>query len=265
MSIPHFGPNRQGQSSAEGASLTSPCRLSLEKGVAVAWFALLNDLAASLGDPFAVLSDDEIERAERFKFQKDREQYVLGRGLLRKILSCYCGIEAGKLRFRYGARGKPYLVEEQTESNLMFSLAQTRGAVLCAVTRAREVGVDLEYVTEEIDDQTLAEQYFSQNEAAALSALPLGSRQKAFLKCWTRKEAYIKAKGEGLYLDLRSFEVFDSAESAPHLHIENNPKESARWTLLDLDVPGNYIAALAIECQNCRVSCRQWPQNLLSP
>jgi 4'-phosphopantetheinyl transferase len=264
MTVPNFEKDGQVSSSTGGAPSIHACRLSLEKGHAVAWFALLTDLAPNVDYLRTTLADDEIERAERFKFQKDKEQYVLGRGFLREILSCYCGIEAGKLRFHYGARGKPYLSEEQAQSNLKFNFAQTKGAVLCAVTRDGEIGVDLEYLTREIDDLALAEQYFSANEVAALSALPVETRQKGFLKFWTRKEAYIKAKGEGLYLDLKSFEVFDSAESAARLHIENNPKESARWTLVDLDVPGNYIAALVIESQDCRVSCRQWPPERLN-
>jgi 4'-phosphopantetheinyl transferase len=264
MMVPNFEKDGQASSSTGGASSIHAGRLSLEMGHAVAWFALLTDLAPNADNLRATLAHDEIERAERFKFQKGKEQYVLGRGFLREILSCYCGIEADKLRFRYGARGKPYLIEEQAGSNFMFNYAQTKAAVLCAITREAEIGVDIEYVTNEIDDQALAEQYFSPDEATALSALPVGARQRAFLKCWTRKEAYIKAKGEGLHLDLKSFEVFDSAESAARLHIENNPKESARWTLVDLDVPGDYIAALAIESQNCRVNCRQWSRRMIN-
>jgi 4'-phosphopantetheinyl transferase len=264
MMIPNFEKDGQASSSTGGAPSIHACRLSLEKGQAVAWFAFLTDLTPNADNLRATLAHNEIERAERFKFQKDKEQYVLGRGFLREILSGYCGIEADRLRFRYGARGKPYLIEEQAGSNFMFNYAQTKAAVLCAITRDAEIGVDLEYVTNEIDDQALAEQYFSPDEATALSALPVGARQRAFLQCWTRKEAYIKAKGEGLYLDLKSFEVFDSAESAVRLHIANNPKESARWTLADLDVPGNYVAALAIENQSCQVSCRQWPPGLIN-
>ncbi len=262
MTDPHSEEGHQHDSSTRGASPTRACRLSLERGEALAWFALLDDLAPSLAGFSATLTGDETERAERFKFQKDREQYVLGRGLLREILSCYSGIEPGELRFRYGAHGKPYLIEERAEPNLMFNFSQTKRAVICAVTRDGEIGVDLEDVKEGIDDAALAEQYFSANEVAALAALPSGARQKAFLKCWTRKEAYIKARGEGLFLDLRSFEVFESGNGMPRLHIEKNPQESERWTLVDLEVPASYVAALAMECQGCRVRCHQWPRDI---
>jgi 4'-phosphopantetheinyl transferase len=262
MTDPHSEEGHQRDSSTWGASPARDCRLSLEKGEALVWFAMLDDLAPSLGSFSTTLTGDETQRAKRFKFQKDREQYVLGRGLLRKILSCYSGMEPGELRFRYGPHGKPYLIGERPEPNLMFNFSQTERAVICAVARDGEIGVDLEYVNEGIDDAALAEQYFSASEAAALAALPLKARQKAFLKCWTRKEAYIKATGAGLFLDLRGFEVFESVNGAPRLHIAKNPQESERWTLVDLEVPAGYVAALAMECRGCRVRCHHWPGDI---
>lgn len=258
MTGPKFEEDHQSDVSMNRVPSTPASRLSLEKGEVLAWFALLRGLEPRFGDFLATLTADEIERVERFKFQEDREQYVLGQGLLREILSCYSGLAPGELRFRHAARGKPYLAENRAESKLMFNFSRSQGAVLCAVTRDGEIGVDLEYVKEGIDDRALAEHYFSSSEGAALAALPFGARQKAVLKCWTRKEAYIKARGEGLFLDLRSFEVFDSVDLAPRLNIEKNPQESARWTLVDLEVPTDYVGALAIECLGCRVSCRQW-------
>jgi 4'-phosphopantetheinyl transferase len=224
-----------------------------------AWFAFLDDLMPRISSFRATLAADEIEKAERFQFQKDRDQYVLARGLLREILSRYSGILPRKLRFRYGTHGKPSLI---AEPDLTFNLSHAQGAVVCALTRDCEVGVDLEYLREDIDDRALAQRYFSPGEVSVLAGLPSGARQKAFLTCWTRKESYIKARGEGLSLDLRSFDVLDHADSAPRLQIGSDPREAARWALVDLDVPAGYVAALAIEGHGHSVNCRQWPKDI---
>jgi 4'-phosphopantetheinyl transferase len=227
------------------------------------WFAFFDDLVPRFDSFLATLTADEIERAERFRLQRDRDQYVLARGLLREILSRSSGAHPSELRFRYGAHGKPALIAEPRDADLAFNLSHAHRSVVCAVTRDRQVGVDLEYPREGragiIDHQALAERFFSPHEVAVLTQLPSRSRQKAFLTCWTRKEAYIKARGDGLSLNLRSFEVFDSIDLAPRLHIESDPREAARWVLADLDVPAGYVAALAIEGDVRKVSCQQWP------
>jgi 4'-phosphopantetheinyl transferase len=220
------------------------------------WFAHLASLRPCFESFFATLAKDEIERAERFKVASARERYVLGRGLLREILSRYCGIAAAALRFRYGTHGKPALAEA---AGLLFNDSHTHGAVICAVARDCEIGIDLEHIREDVDDLGLAEQYFSAAEAAALARIPVRERQKAFLTCWTRKEAYIKARGEGLSMDLRSFEVFESVDAPVRLRIRNDPEEACRWSLMDLDVPAGYLAALVAEGQGHRVTTRVWP------
>jgi 4'-phosphopantetheinyl transferase len=238
------------------SSCARSTRRSLGKETVQVWFAFLDDLMPRFGSFLATLAEDEIEKAGRFRFQRDRDEYVLARGLLREILSRCSGIHPGELRFRYGARGKPALIAEPGDADLAFNLSHAQRAVICAVTRDREVGVDLEYLREDVGDRELAERFFSPRETAVLTRLPSGARQKAFLTCWTRKEAYIKARGEGLSLDLRSFDVLDSGDPAPRLHIESDPREAARWALADLNVPSGYVAALAIEGDAHKVSYR---------
>jgi 4'-phosphopantetheinyl transferase len=240
-----------------GSSLPRPARLSLGKEDVHVWFAFLDDMALRRRAFLATLAADEIERADRFHFRKDSDQYVLARGLLREILSRYRGIHPGELRFCYGAYGKPALATER-DDDLAFSLSHAHEAVVYAVTRGREVGVDLEYVSGDIDDRALAERCFSSCEASMLGLLPSNLRQKAFLTCWTRKEAYIKARGEGLSLALQSFDVLAQGDPAPRLRIESDPKEAARWSLADLEAPAGFVAALAIEGVIHRVCYHQW-------
>ena len=209
---------------------------------------------------FATLSADEIERAERFQFRKDKEQYVLSRGLLREILSRYSGIHPEKLKFRYGAHGKPFLIVEGQEAGFPFNLSHTQGAVVCAVSRDCEVGVDIECLSPEVKDPVFVERYFSPEEVAVLARLNPDVRQRFVLVCWVRKEAYAKAKGEGLFLNPQNFQVCDSFDAAPRLRIEHNPEEAARWSLVDLNVPADYVAALAMESGH-RVCFRHWPRD----
>jgi 4'-phosphopantetheinyl transferase len=241
-----------------GSSLPRPALLSLGKEDVHVWFAFMDDMVPSFRSFLATLAADEISKTGRFHFQKDRDRYVLTRGLLREILSRYRGSRPGELQFCYSAHGKPALIAERGDERLSFNLSHANAAVVYAVTRGREVGVDLEYVSGDIDDRELAERCFSPREASALRLLPSGLRQKAFMTCWTRKEAYIKASGEGLSLNLESFDVLAQGDPAPRLHIESDPREAARWSLADLEAPAGYVAALAIEGNAHRVRYRQW-------
>lgn len=247
--------------SPESSAARSSCR-SFGKNDVHVWFGFLDDLMPQFDSFFAILAADEVEKAGRFQFHRDRNQYVVARGLLRTILSRYSGIHPGDLRFCYGAHGKPALIAERGRADLAFNLSHAHQAVVCAVTRNRGVGVDLEYLREDISDPGLAERFLSPREAALLAKLPSCARQKTFLTCWTRKEAYIKARGEGLSLNLRSFSVFDFDELSPRLDIASDPKEAARWTLVDLEVAASYVSALAIEGHGHRVRCRQWPADI---
>jgi 4'-phosphopantetheinyl transferase len=125
--------------------------------------------------------------------------------------------------------------------------------------------MNLEYLRENIDDRALVEHYFSAGEAAVLARLPFSARQKAFLMCWTCKEAYIKAGGEGLSIDLRSSDALDSGDSESRLHLRSNRGEAAPWALMDLEAPAGYVSALAMEGHEHRASCRLWPSDIATP
>jgi 4'-phosphopantetheinyl transferase len=173
------------------------------------------------------LSHDEWTRAQRFVFATDRRRFVAARGALRAVLGRYTEQAPERLRFGYGTQGKPYLADA---GNLEFNLSHSAELAVLALARGRRVGVDLEYKRELQDLEALAQHTFAPGEWAALLSVPTESRHQRFFRCWTRKEAYLKARGDGLSFPLEAFEV--SLDTEPRL-ITNRlePNEPNRWDL----------------------------------
>ena len=214
------------------------------------WHANLDEHEA--GPLKALLTEDEVSRADRFHFAKDRNHYTVARGLLRKLLAGYLAKSASDLRFAYAEKGKPALDEGQQSLN--FNLAHSHGCVIYAFSRGREVGVDLEFKREGLEAEKIAERFFSPPEIVALRALPLELRRQAFFDCWTRKEAYIKARGDGLSLPLDRFDVsLAPGEAAALLRNHQDPAEVTRWTMQSIPVPVGYVAALVVEGHDWRL------------
>lgn len=154
-----------------------------------------------------VLSEDEWERARRFRFDKHRRQYVVGRGALRTLLAAYLGIDPKAVRFTYGPRGKPFLAPPLDGRGLQFNLSNSDELALVGFVLGRELGVDVEFLRRMNDCEEIAERFFSDSERQVLRTIPFPAKQEAFFNCWTRKEAYLKAVGEGLAAPLDSFDV----------------------------------------------------------
>ncbi len=212
------------------------------------------------------LSEDELRRAERFHFPRDRSSFVVARGTLREILSLYVGVPPGLLRFDYNAFGKPELAGAQGESRVRFNLSHAGGLALYAVAAGRDVGVDIEAVRESVNCEELASSFFSRREVAALLALPACDRRRAFFECWARKEAYIKGRGEGLSLPLDSFDVsLAPGEPAALLAARDERAGAARWSLCELKAGPGYAAAIAVEGGGWRLRCWRWPPDKVAP
>ncbi len=208
------------------------------------------------------LSEEEFARADRFHFCRERERFIACRGVLRTILSRYSCIEPRQLRICYGPYGKPCLEEEVEKDKLQFNLSHSQGLALYAFTRGRKIGVDLEYIRRMPDFGQIAARFFSQNENSALNALPESQRQEAFFNCWTRKEAYIKAIGDGLMHPLNSFDVsLAPGEPARLLNVEGDPEKASRWSLKSLNPAPGYVAALAVAGQDWQLQWKRWPGN----
>lgn len=208
-----------------------------------------------------ILTDDELDRANRFSFEIDRQRFIAARGTLRSILSRYITIYPGHLRFYYNQYGKPFLAPEFNSTLLNFNLSHSGSMALYAITRNMEIGVDVEGVRSDFENEEIAERFFSVNEVAILRTIPTEKKLEAFYNCWTRKEAYIKAHGKGLSLPLDSFDVSFAPWEPPALLItKDEPPERSLWTLLDLQPGPGYMGALAVKGIGCRFRYWEWNQ-----
>jgi 4'-phosphopantetheinyl transferase len=190
---------------------------------------------------------DERARASRFHFARDRRRFVVGRGLLREIVGLYLDLRPDQVRFDYGQQGKPRLADGMGDGSLQFNLAHSHELALVALVRNRAIGVDLEQVRDLPDADQLASQFFSKHEYAALQALPAEQRLVGFFNCWTRKEAYVKATGDGLNCPLGEFDVsLAPGEPARLLRVRGNPGAACRWSMWSLAPGPGYIGALAL-------------------
>ncbi len=205
------------------------------------------------------LSDDELARVELCPSEQKKSHVVVARGLLRTLLSSYIDAAPADIRFLYSARGKPALSSSGAAGSLQFNLAHSRGLVLYAVTSGCRIGVDVEWMCSSDKFERIAERFFSARERAMLSALPAVDRRAAFFNCWTRKEAYMKATGEGLARPLHSFSVSLVPGAPPQLlEMEGDAVEAARWSLYSLTPAANFAAALAVEGQAHRIMRWAW-------
>ena len=206
----------------------------------------------------AVLSRDELLRAARFHFPKDRDHFVAARGLLRTLLGQYTGANPRMLRVGYGPHGKPFLETGSGTGSLKFNISHSHGLCLLAFSLGREVGIDVEYLRpSQSDDEDIVMRFFAPAEAAALGALPPDLRQKEFFTFWSRKEAYLKARGFGAAMELRSFDVSGRPdERTGRIDIKGDEKAS-RWSLTDLDPGPRYAAALAAEGHDWQLTYRE--------
>jgi len=204
-----------------------------------------------------LLSADERERAERFHFANDRAHFIAARALLRTLLGRYLDLPPRHLSFSYSPYGKPALAGEGEGRALRFNVSHSHGVALYAFARGREVGVDVEYVRPDVVGESIAERCFSAQEVATLRSLPAEVQPRAFFNCWTRKEAFIKARGEGLSFPLDQFEVaLDPKEPAALISIGGDRREASRWSLQALPVEEGYVAALAVEGHGWRLERR---------
>lgn len=195
-----------------------------------------------------LLSQDERERARQYHADIDRERYIVARALLRIILGKYLEAEPARLRFVYGPNGKPDLVESLMSHRLRFNLSHSNGWTLYAITYDREIGVDIEHIRPGVDVLGIAKRWFSRNEHVALHALPSPLHVQAFYTAWTRKEAYLKALGQGLAGGLDNFEVSLRPSEPATLNVHaQDPHEVLRWKLEDVPIGRDYAATVAAE------------------
>ena len=210
------------------------------------------DLEDAVADD-TYLSPDERERAGRIAAQRHRQRFVAARSVLRCLLAQYLGCEPAEVAFAYGEHGKPAL----QEGDLCFNLSHSHEMALYAVARARAVGVDVEWPRPKVAHEQIAERFFSLEEREALSSVSTPEKKAAFYNIWTRKEAYIKARGDGITAGLDTFGVSLGAEAAL-VHSDEGQAALARWRLQALAPSPGDVAALCaagawrVRCLRCR-------------
>ena len=222
------------------------------------WTAGL-DHAEDVVDRLAgVLSQDERQRAARFYFRRDAMRFIVGRATLRGILGGSLGVEPGALVFTYGARGKPEL-GEPSGWGLQFSVSHSADLAVYAVTHGRRVGVDVERLRPSVEIEAIADRTFSPRERDTLRRLPPAQRCEGFFNCWTRKEAYIKALGEGFAYPLERFSVSLAPGAPARLEaVDDDPSEAAGWTMEALEPPAGFVGAVIVEGPPTRLVCSRW-------
>jgi 4'-phosphopantetheinyl transferase len=227
------------------------------------WTAELEWAPAELDALSEALSPDEHARARRFRFERDRHHYIAGRGILRHILAAYLDQQPSELQFTYSPSGKPSLAASPDPNGLCFNLSHSHALAVYALTRNREIGVDVERLRTDFPCEQIAERFFSPQEVSKLRGLPDPMKYKAFFNCWTRKEAYIKATGEGLSIGLDRFEVsLAPEEQAALLNAVDDPSEAARWTIEKLSPGHGYVGAVAVKGRGLEFKYYRWPLDL---
>ena len=226
---------------------TSPPNIALPSKDIHVWKASLQVDAEQAEKFWKTLSKEEKARAHRFRFPEHRDYFIAARGILRALLHKYLPLQPVDFEFSYGAQGKPSL---EQFPDLQFNVSHSRGVALFAFAKCGDIGVDIEYVDPAIEFELIAPRFFSKNEAATLLDLPVDRRPAVFFNCWTRKEAFIKAKGGGLSIPLDQFEVTLLEEDVPKLvTIDGALQEVHQWSLFSFFPERGMIGALAIKAK----------------
>jgi 4'-phosphopantetheinyl transferase len=215
----------------------------LERTQVHVWTASLAAECETLTDSYAALTTEERARAASLRSPQLRRRFVGARAFLRWLLSSYLRVDASTLRLGYADHGKPYVV---SDSGLCFNLSHSEDMVMYAFAAWRDVGIDIEATTNDVDIAGVARHAFSPAECEALAALSPEERSAAFFRIWTRKEAYVKARGDGLGYPTRTFSVSHLRGGSDVLVADERQAEAASdWRVVGLTAPDGFCAALS--------------------
>ena len=227
----------------QSANMHAGCSSQLSKNDVHIWTMPAKASDAVVAQFERVLSEDEAKRAARFRFSHLRDSFVITHGVLRHLLGRYLSLDPARICFTYGDKGKAAVA---SADNLQFNLTHSGGIAAVAFATGCQLGMDAEHIRPVEEMQQIANHYFAAEEAAELMLLPESEREPAFFRCWTRKEAYIKAIGDGLSCALDSFQVTLLPNAPPRLiHIGGDRVAAEMWSLHDLGLAPGYAAALA--------------------
>ena len=222
------------------------------------WAASLEQPAATVRVLESLLSIQELNRAERFRNERDRRRYVVAHGILRDVLAGYRKADPRTLRFTVDKNGKPALSDERGPTALRFNLSHTADMALIAVTLGREIGVDVECIRPISELDSIVESHFTARERDTLRTMASTAKPSAFYRCWTRKESYAKATGEDLSATLGGFDTMLS--SGPADLSLADPRRASGWNLHELLPADGYVGAVAIDGPVGRILSWRWAE-----
>lgn len=234
----------------------------LQKNEIHIWRANLNLPALALHKISAWLSPEESARAQRLINVIHQQRYRASHAILRDILAKYVGIKPHMLRFQFSTHGKPCLDKGQNQLHLQFNMTHSRDMALYAVTSNIEVGIDIEYIQSHLEGMKIAKRYFSENEYEQLLSLPEPEQLNGFYRCWTRKEAFLKAIGLGLSFPLKNFDMdlLDMSQGTL-LRIEGNQQlqnPDLQWQIESIPVDDNFSATIAYPGEKTAIVYLDW-------
>ncbi len=219
---------------------------AIEKNHVHVWLAATEQSKAEFSRLTSYLSIDEMQRVEQFRFDKHRHRYIAAHGVLRDILGFYLHKSPADIQFSDTEKGKPFT----KDNDVQFNLSHSHELIAVAITLNLPVGIDIEYSLKENKNKLgIAKRFFAEEEYRQLSALPSEQQDLAFFELWTRKEAFVKALGEGLSFPLNEFVVSVKPEPVYLKYIRNDSITARQWTLHELQLPDNYVGTIAVESQ----------------
>jgi len=236
----------------------------LDNGEVHVWAFTLDVTGDRVSRLKLMLNEEDLERAKRFYFDRDKLRFIVGRAALRDILARYVGGKPEELHFGRAEYGKPQLIGASARQDIGFNMSDSHGLGAVAVTRQRELGLDVELVRENIDYERIAAREFSPVEVTNLRAVPTEDRLRTFFEIWTCKEAYLKGIGLGLTFPLNRFAVVTAPGRSPKLlNTEFESSNPGRWSLRNVAIDPRYVACLAIDGGCRKVTCHRWPASSL--
>ncbi|MBF8269927.1 MAG: phosphopantetheine--protein transferase [Gammaproteobacteria bacterium] len=235
----------------------TPAKLRLSETYIDIWRTSLNLTRHEIDACLALLSPDEIARANRFKVKRKYREYIISRGLLRRILGLTLGTDPADFEFEYSEHDKPLLNLIHKGAPVTFNVSHSHEQTLIAVTLGHALGIDIEQVRQDVQFRQLAKRFFSAQEARELETYTEAGIPRAFFACWTRKEAFVKALGDGIAFGLNEFSVsVNPFDDNVALTTHWDPEEAGNWSLLNIHTDADYIAALAVAGQGFKI--RYW-------
>ncbi|MFQ5660531.1 MAG: 4'-phosphopantetheinyl transferase family protein [Gammaproteobacteria bacterium] len=225
-----------------------PSDLELSRGFVDIWRTKLDLPKQEIAAYLSLLSPDEVKRASCFKVKRKYREYVITRGLLRRVLGDTLRADPKGFLFEYAEHEKPFLKEDWGGGAVSFNVSHSHNQAVIAVTLDRTIGIDIEKIRQNVDFNKLANRFFSVKEFKSLKRFQEQHLPRAFFACWTRKEAFVKALGDGISFGLSEFSVsVDPDEENVTLSTHWDPGEARKWTLVNIKTDTDYIAACAFE------------------